>query len=135
MYLHADSSQSPPSQITSVHAQMDALDILQSRLSIYWDPLPCHLQNGGDITSYIIQYGPTGTNETHSISTSDNRLSCRQEPIGPYGCYLNSLLLVEDQMYTFKVAAMNGYGIGPFSSTVNAKLNSKGIFIRNEIKK
>ena len=124
--MHAGSSNSPraPSQVSHVVAEMDTLNTLNSRLSISWDPLPCHLQNGADITDYIIQYSLTSTNETRSISTSDDRLSCKQEPVGPYGCYLTSSLLLEDQMYTFQVAAMNGYGVGPFNDPVKAMLHS-----------
>ena len=126
---------SPPAQIPQVLAQMDRLDP-NSRLSISWDPLPCHLQNGGDV-GYIIQYSLAGDSEVRSISTyttepyysntveSDNRLSCTQEPVGPYRCYFTSSLLLEDQMYTFQVAAMNGYGVGPFSDLVNATLHSQ----------
>ena len=121
--MHAGSSNSP-SQISDVVAEMDELNTTNLQLSISWDPLPCHLQNGADITDYIIQYNLTSTNETRSISTSDDRLSCRQEPVGPYRCYLTSSLLLEDQMYTFQVAAMNGYGVGPFSDPVKATLHS-----------
>ena len=92
--MHAGSSNSPraPSQVSHVVAEMDTLNTPNSRLSISWDPLPCHLQNGADITDYIIQYNLTSTNETRSISTSDDRLSCKQEPVGPYRCHLTSSL-------------------------------------------
>ena len=126
MHTHAGSSNSPqaPSQVSHVVAEMDVLDQLKSRLSISWDPIPCHLQNSADITDYIILYNLTSTNETRSISTSNDRLNCSQEPVGPYRCYLMSSLLLEDQMYTFQVAAMNRYGVGPFSDPVKATLHS-----------
>ena len=129
--IYAGSSNSPraPSQVSHVVAEMDTLDQLKSRLSISWDPIPCHLQNGADITDYIIQYSLTSTSEVKSISTSDDRLSCRQQPVGPYSCYFTSSLLLEDQLYTFQVAARNGYGVGPFSSAIRATLYSKGIYI------
>ena len=134
MTLFVGSMSSPPAQIPQVFAQMDRLDP-NSRLSISWDSLPCHLQNGGDV-GYIIQYGVAGHSEMRSIFTytttpyshsyqSDDRLSCTQEPVGPYRCYFTSSLLLEDQMYTFQVAAMNGYGVGPFSDLVNATLHSQ----------
>ena len=109
---------------------MDSLDPLKSRLTLSWDTLPCRLHNG-HITSYIIQYTNTGVNdsEVRSISTLDNHLECMQEPVGPYRCYLNSTLLIEDQVYTFQVAAKNRYGVGQFSNTVNATLYSKGMQI------
>ena len=129
--MYAGSSNSPrvPSQVSDVFAEMDVLNTPNLRLSISWDPLPCHLQNGADITDYFIQYNVTSTNEVKIISTSDDRLSCRQEPVGPYRCYFTSSLLLEDLFYTFQVAAVNGYGVGPFSSTVSATLYSKGIII------
>ena len=127
--MHAGTLNTAPSQVSGVQALQDPLDPLKSRLSISWDPLPCHLQNGADVTSYVIKYSLTGTNETRSISTY--RLNCSQEPVGPYRCYLTSSLLLEDQMYTFQVAARNGYGVGPFSDPVNATLHSKGNTLLN----
>ena len=117
------SSQSLPSQISSVRAGLDIFDH-NSRLSIFWDPLPSLNQNNAHNFSYIIRYSITGIDEVRSIFTSDDRLSCRQEPVGPYRCYLTSSLLLEDQMYTFQVATMNRYGVGPFSDPVNATLHS-----------
>ena len=122
--MYAGSSNSPPAQVSQVFAEIDELNTRSIRLSISWDPLPCHLQHGADITDYIIQYNLTSTNEMRRISTSDDRLSCRQEPVGPYRCYLTSSLLLEDQMYTFQVAARNGYGVGLFSDPVKATLHS-----------
>ena len=108
-----------------MRAGLDIFD-QNSRLSISWDPLPSLNQNNAHNISYIICYSITGIDEVRSISTSDDRLSCRQEPVGPYRCYLTSSLLLEDQMYTFQVAARNGYGVGPFSDPVNVTLHSKG---------
>ena len=110
-----------------MYAEIDVLDP-KSQLSISWDPLPCHLQHGSDVTGYILQYSLAGTTEMRSIKlniSADDRLSCRQEPVGPYRCYLTSSLLLEDQLYTFQVAAVNRYGIGPFSDPVNATLHSQ----------
>ena len=126
MHNFTDPINCPPAQIASVIAQLDSLDP-NLHLSIYWDPIPCHLQNGGDVFDYIIQYGLVGTSEVRSISTSDERLSCVQEPVGPFRCYLTSTLLLEDQLYFFQVAGVNGYGVGPFSSPINATLYSQGI--------
>ena len=113
-----------PSQTLSVSIGLDIFDH-NSRLSISWDPLPSLNQNNAHNISYIIRYSITGIDEVRTISTSDDRLSCSQEPVGPYRCYLTSSLLLEDEMYTFQVAAMNGYGVGPFSDPVNATLRSK----------
>ena len=109
----------PLPKISSVSVELDTLDP-NSRLSISWDPVTSNLT-----TSYTIKYSLTGSNQVRSISTSDDRLSCRHEPVGPYRCYLTSSLLLEDQMYTFQVAAMYGYRVGPFSSTVSARLQSQ----------
>ena len=81
-----------------------------------------------------MKYGLAGSNEVRSISTSDDRLSCTQEPVGPYRCYFTSSLLLEDQMYTFQVAAVNGYRVGPFSSIVSARLQSQeGMVCYNQL--
>lgn len=118
---------SPPSKIPHVHVGSDLLDP-NSRLSIFWYPLPCHLQNGDDVTSYILLYSFANSEEVNrTISTSDDILNCNQEPLGPYRCYLTSSLLLEDELYTFQVAAVNGIGVGPFSDPVNATLYSQGI--------
>ena len=112
-----------------------------SRLGISWEPLPCHLQNGGDV-GYIIQYSLAGDSEVRSFFTSARtpyiysyesedifslRPSCRLELLGlrMYSCYFTSLMLLEDQTYTFQVAAINGYGVGPLSISVSARLQSQ----------
>lgn len=115
-----------PAQVTSVTIGLDIFDH-RSRLSISWDPVISHNQNDGHSISYIIQYSFVGVVEVRSISTSDYRLSCRQEPVGRYRCYLTTSLLIEDQEYSFQVAAMNSYRVGPFSEPVNATLYSTGI--------
>ena len=45
---------------------------------------------------------------------------CRQEPGGPYGCIMPSDLITISLVYTFQVAASNGYGVGPFSDPIIA---------------
>ena len=120
---------SVPSKIPRVIAGPDVLDP-KARLSISWGPLPCRLQNGANISEYIIQYRLANTiitNEIQTIYASDDRLDCIQQPIGPYRCYLTNTLFLENQTYIFQVAAMNVYGIGPFSDPVNATLHSQGI--------
>ena len=122
-YIHAGSLASTPAQITSVSTGLDVFD-QNMRLSISWNPVSYHRQNNGHNISYIIRYSIADIDEVRTISTSDGRLSCTQEPVGPYRCYLTSSLLLEDQMYTFQVAATNGYRVGPFSNTANATLQS-----------
>ena len=97
-----------------------------SRLKISWDLLPCHLQNGADITGYIIQYSSTSGGEAQNVSNA--QMTCGQESGGPYRCLIaGSLLFIPSQTYTFRVAAINSYGVGPFSGPVNASLSSQGM--------
>ena len=89
----------------------------RDRVNISWDPLPCHLQNGFDV-SYIIQYTNLSTGVETNISTERRQL-CRQEPGGPYSCLLAASLFIPDVTYSFKVAAQSVRGVGPFSDPVD----------------
>ena len=114
---------STPSQLSRVCAGLD----FQIRFNISWDPLPCHLQNGADITGYIIQYSPTSGGEAQNVSST--QMTCGQESGGPYRCIIAGSLFNPFQMYTFQVAAINDYGIGPFSDPVLAIISQQGINI------
>ena len=116
-----------PSQILRVCAGPDRSYLTGDILNISWDPLPCHLQNGADITGYIIQYGPTSGGETQNVSSSSSRLLCGQESGGLYKCLMSGRFFIPFQAYTFQVAAINSYGVGPFSSPVKAMLNTQGM--------
>ena len=91
-----------------------------NNLNISWDLLPCHLQNGADITGYIIQYGPTFGGEAQNVSRSDSQAYCGVESGGPYKCLFSDSVLdtTTGVSYTFQVAAVNRYGAGPFSDPV-----------------
>ena len=90
--------------------------ITANKPNISWDLLPCHLQNGADITNYTIQYSRTSGGEAQNISSSDNRVNCGVESGGPYRCLLPSSLFTSGVLYSFQVAAVNKYyGTGPFS--------------------
>ena len=116
---------SVPSQLSRVCAGLNTLDS-QRRFNLSWNPLPCHLQNGADITGYIIQYSLTSGGEERNISSSDHHLLCYQESGGPYRCLVPSSLFSTSQTYMFQVAAINSFGVGPFSGPVNAMLSSQG---------
>lgn len=59
----------------------------------------------------------------------DDILNCNQEPVSLHRCYLTNSLLLENVLYSFQVAAVNGFGVGPFSDPVNATLFSQGTSI------
>ena len=120
----------PPSQLQRVCVGPTTSSQPPGRVNITWDPLPCHLQNGANISGYniIIQYTDLSTpGLTVNISSSDTRLDCRQEPRGPYSCLANASLFTSGVAYSFQVAARNMYGIGPFSDPVNAVYGSNGM--------
>ena len=96
---------------------------VQGRVNISWDPLPCHLQNGADVTdtNYIIQYTRLPTGVPRNISVSDNGVNCLQESGGPYSCVVSSSLrFTSGVTYSFQVGAQNIYGVGSFSNPVIA---------------
>ena len=98
------------------------LDRAQGKVNISWDPLPCHLQNGADITDtdYIIQYTSLTTNVTRNIFISDTGVDCLQESGGSYSCVVAAgLRFTSGVTYSFQVAAQNIYGVGSFSNPVN----------------
>ena len=96
------------------------------RVNISWDPLPCHLQNGADVTDtgYIIQYTSLTTGVPRNISISDTGVDCLQESSGPYSCVVAAgLRFTPGVTYSFQVAAQNSYGVGSFSNSVNIALH------------
>ena len=105
-------------------------DRAQGRVNISWDPLPCHLQNGADVTDrdYIIQYTRLTTGEPRNISVSDTRVDYLQESGGPYSCVVApGLHFTSGVTYSFQVAAQNIYGVGSFSNPVIARYLPLGI--------
>ena len=97
----------------------------EGRVNISWDPLPCHLQNGVDV-SYIIQYTNLATGIATNISSSDSRLDCRQEPGGPFSCLATASLFRTGVAYSFQVAAQSVRGVGSFSDPVTSLYGSQG---------
>ena len=98
----------------------------QRRTNISWDPLPCCLQNGDDIFSYIIQYTHLPNGTPRNISSSDRE--CHQEAGGPYSCLADDSLFVTrpGEIYSFKVAAESARGVGSFSNPVNFVFGFQG---------
>ena len=103
---------------------------VQSKLNIFWDLLPCHLQNGADITDYIIQYSRTSGGEARNISSLDNQLICEVDG-GRYQQCLSlatvTMLFIYGTSYTFQVAAVNSNGVGPFSDPIISEIKVQSI--------
>ena len=96
-------------------------DQTQGRVNISWDPLPCHLQNGADVTDtdYIIQYTSLTTGVPRNISVSDTGVDCLQESGGPYSCVIaTGKHFISGVTYSFQVAAQNIYGVGSYNNPV-----------------
>ncbi len=80
-------------------------------ITIEWNEVECADLNG-DITSYSVRYEPSSTpssdrsvNDTDSRSDPNSRtFSVGEREIGT--------------SYSFEVAAVNGHGIGPYSTTI-----------------
>ena len=101
----------------------------QFPLTISWEPLPCHLQNGANITSYIIQYTRLLDGTPRNISSSVSRLQCSQVAGGPYSCLADRSLFISNhgERYRFQVAAQNDqFGVGSFSNPVSFVFGSQG---------
>ena len=101
-------------------------DGTQGRLNISWDPLPCHLQNGADVTVYSIQYTRLPDGGPNIIVSTDRRVECRQESGGPYSCLAASSLFIPRVTYSFQVAAQNSFGVGSLSNSVITVYGSQG---------
>ena len=117
-----------PSQlpIVCVGRPTSLADRTQGKVNISWDPLPCHLQNGADVTVYNIQYTQLPAGGPNIIVSTDSRVECRQESGGPYSCLAASSLFISRVTYSFQVAARNSFGIGSFSNSVIILYGSNG---------
>ena len=82
------SMRSPPAILPRVCVGPSTSPQHQGRVNISWDPLPCHLQNGADVTDndYIIQYTSLLTGITTRITNAHSDLECSQEVGGLYSC-------------------------------------------------
>ena len=101
-------------------------DLTQGKLNISWDPLPCHLQNGADVTVYSIWYTQLPDGGPNIIVSTDSRVECCQESGGPYSCLAASSFFIPRVTYSIHVAAQNSFGVGSFSNSVNTVYGSQG---------
>ena len=101
-------------------------DGTQGKLNISWDPLPCHLQNGADVTVYKIQYTQLPGGGSNIIFSTNSKVKCRQEPGGPYSCLIASVFFIPRVTYSFQVAAQNSFGVGSLSNSVTTVYGSQG---------
>ena len=122
-----------PSQLQRVCVGQSSLQQQLNQLNISWDPLPCHLQNGANITSYIIQDTRLPSGTPRNISSPDKRLECHQVADGPYSCEADDSLFITrtGETYRFQVAPQSVHGIGSFSNPVNFVFGSRGKHIVN----
>ena len=91
------------------------------QLNMSWEIFPCHLQNGADITYYVLQSNRTLDGYVKNTSTRNNpelRRKCGVWTGGHYICSMPATnLFASPFVYSFQVAAVNSYGeLGPFSN-------------------
>ena len=117
-------SAGPPSKLQQICVEHLSGD--HTRLNISWEPLPCHLQNGANITSYNIRYrlASDSGDRVQTLSSVSKRFDCRQEPGGPYRCLTkiltDSTRLMQNKKYIFQVAVVNNQLNGSYSDPVSA---------------
>ena len=116
------SVRSPPAILPRVCVGQSTSPQDQGRVNISWDPLPCHLQNGADVTSYIIQYTRLSTGVTIRISSFFSDVQCSQEVGDLYSCVVAESRIPSNQAHSIQVAAVNINGDGLFSNPVNISL-------------
>ena len=115
---------SPPGKFPRVCVGPSTSSQHQGRVNISWDPLPCHLQNRADVTSYTIQYTRLSTGVVTRISSSNRNVNCSQEVAigGLHSCVVSESLIPSNQAYSIQVAAVNNNGEGLFSNPVIASV-------------
>ena len=100
------SMRSPPAMLPRVCVEPSTSPHL-GRVNISWDPLPCHLQNGADITGYTIQYTSLSTGAKARRFSRHRDVQCSQGDGGLYSCVVAESLLHSNQSYSIQVAAHN----------------------------
>ena len=116
---------SPPPKLPRVCVGPSTLpedqDMALGHFNISWDPLSCHLQNGADISGYIILYTQLATGVAIRTSNRHAGFLCGQESGGPYSCRVANSLFRLNQTYSFQIAARNSHGGGSFSDPVSVE--------------
>ena len=80
-----------------------------TNITLTWDELSCVNRNGA-LTGYRIEYGTTTFNNMETVT----------------GTSFIATSLCPHTAYMFRVAAVNGNGIGSYSTTVNRMILSSG---------
>ena len=114
-----------PSQLSSISVEESQTTGPSAAVNISWNPLPCLRQNGANITDYIVQYSPTsgGDLAARNLSALESfDIICGHISDSCYSCLLSCLLFLSEE-YSFRVAAKNRHGVGPFSVPVYATLH------------
>ena len=91
-------------------------------VNISWDALPCHSQNGADITSYVIRHrsGRSISTDINLSSSKSNLLRFHKSGANRYGYQIPLSTFLDGVVtYTFQVSAQNSHGLGPFSTSVS----------------
>ena len=121
------SERSPPSVLPRVCVGPSTLPEHRGRLNIFWELLPCCLQNGADITNYIILCTPKSTGATTRISSTSGMVECSQEFGDLYLCVVATSLIPNSQAISIQVAAQSDNGEGPFSDPINISTSVSSI--------
>ena len=119
LILTLGSRRSPPPVLPQVCVGLSTLPEHHGKVNISWNLIPCLLQNGADISGYIILYTHLSTGVTTRISSSSGYAECSPEFGGLYSCVVVTLLIPNDQAFSIQVAAQNNNGDGSFSDPIN----------------
>ncbi len=79
-----------------------------TNISIEWNEVECADRNG-DITRYSVRYGPSSTPSSNRSAETISNPNSKTFSVG--GREIGT-------SYSFEVAAVNGVGIGPYSTTI-----------------
>ena len=127
--LIVGASTSAPSQISGVSVVESQSAESDAAVEISWNILPCLLQNGANVSDYIIRYSPTlgGDLAARNLTATNSfNVICGAAAGGRYSCLLSRMLFHSVRSYSFQVAATNRYGVGRFSTPVYTTIRVPG---------